>query len=196
MNEAFEEVTKAIEAEGQRAWKEIIAGDPLDDPEAEQVGHHCFVLGFADGAGWMLGEHDGLAAKGAEAIKQGFRERFLGLLVARSQELEVVRCFCCGETAATRTGGPSAEAVGQSHRWEAGVLDVHDSPGSGSCFAAICCWPCFWELEPDLWILPEHWTQAHPQVPLEKLPVLNHEDPKAWEPTHYSWPLSRELGRS
>ena len=98
-----------------------------------------------------------------------------------------VRCFRCGESASTRTGGPSAAAVGQTRRWEAAVLDVH---GSGSCLAAICCWPSIWEFEPDLWILPEHCTQAHPQVPLGKLPMLDHEDPKAWDPMHYTWPLN------
>lgn len=97
-----------------------------------------------------------------------------------------VRCFRCAEIASTRTGGPSAEAVGQIRRWEAGVLDVLTADGS---LAAVCCWPCFWEIEPDMWIDAEDWSRVAPRVPLESLPVLDHDDPKCWDPSRYAWPL-------
>jgi len=100
-----------------------------------------------------------------------------------------VRCFRCGELASTRKEGPSADAVGQHRRWEAMPLDVLTKDG---CRAAVCCWPCFWEIDPDMWINPEDWSRTGPLVPLEKLPVLDHEDPKCWDPSHYAWPLEGE----
>lgn len=101
-----------------------------------------------------------------------------------------VRCFRCGCVASTKTEGPSASDVHQSHRWEAAVLDVSDG---ARCLAAVCCWPCYWGFEGlDLWISPEQWTQARPTVPLESLPTFDHNDPRSELPCLYRWPKAAE----
>jgi len=99
---------------------------------------------------------------------------------------EEVRCFRCGELAHTRKDGPTADEAGQAHRWEAMALDVS---ADGKCQAAVCCWPCFWAFDPDMWIGPEHWTASDPAVPLEKLPEMDHDDPNCWEAENYVWPI-------
>ena len=102
----------------------------------------------------------------------------------RIQESDV-RCFCCGEIASSRTDGPIPDDA--ADRWTAGVLDVHSLEERG-CRAGVCCWPCFWSHDPDMWIAPEHWDEKNPVVPFEKLPVLNHSASDCWDETRYAWP--------
>ena len=83
-------------------------------------------------------------------------------------------------------GGPSADEVDQTHRWDAAVLDVHEP--DGGCKAAVCCWPCLWELDPDLWISPDLWRSSNPVVPYEHLPDLDHDADRCWEPSSYAFP--------
>lgn len=98
------------------------------------------------------------------------------------------RCFACGRFTddVGADEGPTADTAGQVHRWTTGVLDVHEH---GPCRAAVVCWPCCWKTDPDQWILPAHWAALHPVVPYERLPLLDHDNPKAWDPAIYSWPL-------
>jgi hypothetical protein len=97
------------------------------------------------------------------------------------------RCFACGrftdEVGAEE--GPRAEDVGQIERWVTGVIDVHDEP---RCRAAIVCWPCHWKPDPDQWIRPAQWAALGPVVPYERLPLLDHNLPEAWDPATYVWP--------
>jgi hypothetical protein len=96
---------------------------------------------------------------------------------------ERVQCVCCGRWCDEVKGGPTAVEVAQTRRWEAQVLDVsHD----GACRAAVVCWECFWKAKPDLWIEPEHWAALKPLVPYEKLPVLDHKDPRCYDVERYS----------
>jgi hypothetical protein len=96
------------------------------------------------------------------------------------------RCFACGRfTDEVTEEGPTADEVGQTYRWTTGVLDVHED---GPCRAAVACWPCFWKTDPDQWILPARWNALHPVVPFERLPMLDHAHPGAWDAARYPWP--------
>lgn len=97
------------------------------------------------------------------------------------------RCFACGRFTddVGTVEGPTADEVAQTHRWVTGVLDVHDK---GPCRAAVVCWPCFWKTDPDQWILPAHWAALDPVIPYERLPLLDHRLPGAWDPATYAWP--------
>ena len=97
------------------------------------------------------------------------------------------RCFACGRFTDEVAGdeGPTADEAGQTHRWTAGVLDVHDDRG---CRAAVVCWPCFWKTDPDQWITPAHWEALRPMVAYARLPALDHDAPNAWDPATHPWP--------
>lgn len=100
------------------------------------------------------------------------------------------RCFACGRRTDEVEGGPTPEEVGQAHRWAEGVLDVHAE--DGGCRAAVACWPCFWAIDPDLWIDAASWDAHGPLVPATRLPPMlepdvvdfRHEDPAS-----YPWPV-------
>jgi hypothetical protein len=102
-----------------------------------------------------------------------------------------VRCFGCGQLSNEVTGGPDPEEVGQHNRWDAGVLDLHDS--GKDCFAVVVCWKCFWSLDPDMWISGKCYNSLNPIVPLDKLPKLDHDNEDCWNPEFYKWPLEDEI---
>lgn len=103
-----------------------------------------------------------------------------------------LRCFCCGERVdPADTSGPSPDddGVGQIGRWLAMVLDVHEPVDQSlPCRAAVCCWPCFWRFDPDMWIHPSDWVSADPVVPYLALPILEHDHPDHENPFRYPYP--------
>lgn len=103
-----------------------------------------------------------------------------------------LRCFACGRRPGDVTDGPTADEAGQCRRWEAGVLDVHETDDRG-CRAAVACWACFWRTDPDMWISSECWAALDPVVPYEKLPVFDHDAPNSWDPAAYPWPVDVPL---
>jgi hypothetical protein len=96
------------------------------------------------------------------------------------------RCFACGRfTDEVTEEGPTADEAGQVQRVSTGVLDVHEN---GPCRAAVACWPCFWKTDPDQWITPADWQALSPIIPFDRLPLLDHNHPRAWDPATYPWP--------
>jgi hypothetical protein len=90
-----------------------------------------------------------------------------------------------------RTDGPDPEDddVGQTHRWSISVIDVvTDEADEGGCYAAVLCWPCFWNYQPDMWINKSIYESAKPVILFEKLPKLDHKEKDCWNPLKYSWP--------
>lgn len=98
-----------------------------------------------------------------------------------------VRCFCCGQLTKDRVDGPTPDEVAQTERWQHAVLDVSGS--DVECRAAVCCWPCFWSFDPDLWIRPSDWSSADPTVPYDSLPVYASEQHGTSDVTLFHWPL-------
>lgn len=102
------------------------------------------------------------------------------VLVSLETAVTDIRCFSCGQFAATRRDGPTAEEAGQVRRWDASIIDVHADAKGSECRAAVCCWPCYWQIDPDMWILDYMWDVASPVVPFNSLPVLEDEDPASY----------------
>lgn len=103
-----------------------------------------------------------------------------------SQSTDAVRCFCCGQLASDRADGPLAGAVAQTTRWTAMVIDVQPISDGGQWRAAVCCWPCFWSLDPGMWISEKMWSSKNPTVLFTKLPLLG--DGQIDDPCAYPWP--------
>lgn len=101
-----------------------------------------------------------------------------------------MRCWACGSRclAEHELTGPSDPPVGSercsvARYLPAVVLDVHDY--GSDCFAALVCWKCFHEIEPDCWIDSKIWASRNPIVPYDKLPAYDHDDPNRELPEKY-----------
>jgi len=104
-----------------------------------------------------------------------------------------MRCFrCAKEIVVPPKDDPiyDTQPLGEDNCYffPAAVLDVSSSglltpatssgPGGVSldgCHAAVVCWNCFHEIDPDMWITPEMWDTLNPAVPFSALPALDHD---------------------
>jgi hypothetical protein len=108
-----------------------------------------------------------------------------------------MRCFKCANEIVELPEGDPARESNRVRYAPAYVLDVvGGGPGGGGpCRAAVVCWTCWNEIEPDMWDAGEYWDARSPAVLFEKLPALDHDAETCWDIETYSnvpVPLSKE----
>ncbi len=102
-----------------------------------------------------------------------------------------MRCFRCAVEIVVLPEGDPRRGSERVHYTPAFVLEVIGGgpAGGGPCRAAVVCWTCFHEIDPDMWEAGDYWDARSPAVPFAQLPPLDHdndEHDECWTPETYA----------